>query len=996
MHTQMRVINIFTIFFLLFILCGCVEDEIVSPPQVVTDEYEGSHNQIQFAQETKDFIYGDLVFHIKTSDGTIIKREATHNRLSGISRFIMEKGLKEGKYQILSMEYIIKADCPEINGTKRRFGLGCFVQVGKEGIQVDDTYNDKIGLWGKGIKEDPYRICTPDDLDKIRQAILSGHGKYVTSSTCFEQQCDIDMSGYNDICGWEGNWYQIGLSSTYPFTGYYNGKGYKISNLKMLDTNAIGASLFGYVNKALITNVVIENANINGYCGISAIAGMIITSGEANDATCIRGCSVRSSTIKGRSDGIGVGAIAGFSDPNVKLWIDSCDVSRNKSTGAFAVGGILGGAAALSTTQITNTHNRNAEVEAFYNNAGGIVGYADTLFVFSCSNTADIYGSTGKETLRGLPAGSIVNVGTGGIAGGSGTSLFIGNTNNGKIEGSRGVGGIIGSTMVNVNPETYYNDVFVGYCHNTGEIKGNMSIGGLCGEAQLSCYKSYNEGKINATGMYAGGILGNASIASISNVANFAMVSAPMLCGGLAGQIIVGSIALNTNLGNISSTGDYAGGMIGRAGNTLAMNYCANFSTVKGDSYIGGLIGKVGSPREWTGWDTAGLVLASVEAVIGIGSAVFGTLFGLVPGAIKALAKPVQKVAEIVINVVFLSIDSAVYLYDLTTTAIKTSINIFSHFFSHSETELLTASLKGIVINDVNQINMNLENLLGKSLIATIFSNLPSGLKGIETAKEFMKQRAEITAWSEKEANLQIFNNAMNYKIDQRYKAEISTEKVINVVHSVINGVCLVASATGIAASLVGSIVGTPVAGAVIIAGFSIAVTGISFANSVISILDQFEKNAIVITQCISFGTINSPNGNKVGGLVGRLEDGGLIADCLNGTASSNGGAIVGSFGKHVSINRCLNIGASWPVYAPFSSNVNTSYCLNGTTKEIYPVIQHDDGSKTTLVYYKKQSSLSDAKTLSILDFEKLWFIPYSGAGGFPVPYKSEMQEVYQ
>lgn len=986
----MRGINFIILVLSLFFFAGCVDDEFEkSLPQPTTDEYEGCHNLVQFTKETKDFIYGDLVFHIKTPDGTIIQREAKHNRLSGISRFLMDKGLKEGAYQLLSMEYTVKADCPEINGTKRRFGLGCFIQVGVDGINVNDTYNEQIGLWGKGDKENPYRISSPDHLEKIRFAIQSGNGKYVTSSTCFEQQGPIDMAGYNDLCGWEGNWYQIGTTPTYPFTGYYNGNGYPILNLKMFDADAVGASLFGYVNKALITNVVIENADIRGYCGVAAIAGMIVSSGQANDATYIRGCSVKSSKVKGRSDGIGVGGIVGFTDPNVQLWIDSCEISGSSSsmiTGAFGVGGILGGAAALSKTQITNTHNRGTEVEAYFNDAGGIVGYADTLYVYSCTNDANVLGSTGKETLNGLPAGSVVNVGTGGIAGGSGASIFIGNTNNGKIEGSRGVGGIIGSTMVNVSPETYYNDTFVGYCSNTGKINGTLAVGGLCGEAQFSCYKSYNKGDINATSMYAGGILGNASIASISNVANFALVSAPTFCGGLAGQIVIGTIALNVNMGNISSSGDYVGGMIGRAGNTLAMNYCANFSEIKGNAYIGGLIGKVGSPREWTGKDTFGLVLAFVNAGISIGSAVGGTIFGLVAGAIN-------KTFGLVINAIFLGFDMTMYIVGETVASIKNNVGFLKYFFSPAETEIQTAYLKGIISNDINVIGANLDNLLESSLPAALFSNLPSGLKGIDTVKEFMKQRSEICDWNEKETNLQIFNNSMIYKINQRYKAEIRTEKVINVVHSLINGVCLVASGVAIIASIGTSIVATPPAGAVVIAGFSVGIAVVSFANSVLSILDQFEKNAIVITQCISFGKINSNTKKSIGGLVGKLEDGGLISDCLNGTASTIGGAIAGGLGKAITLIRCLNIGASWEQYTNVHNGVHTNYCLNGTTKEKYPVTKHDDGTVTTYVYYRNLNSLSKTSTYKGWDFKKLWRIPSSETGAFPIPNMSEMQE---
>ena len=96
------------------------------------------------------------------------------------------------------------------------------------------------------------------------------------------------MTGYNDKCDWEGNWYQIGQSATYPFTGYYYGNGYSIKNMTLKDPNKIAASLFGYVNKAVIMDLTIQNADITGYCAVSAIAGAIVTSGSGQDPTFIK------------------------------------------------------------------------------------------------------------------------------------------------------------------------------------------------------------------------------------------------------------------------------------------------------------------------------------------------------------------------------------------------------------------------------------------------------------------------------------------------------------------------------------------------------------------------------------------------------------------------------------------------------------------------------------------------------------------------------------
>ncbi|MCS2556154.1 hypothetical protein NXW63_02530 [Parabacteroides distasonis] len=553
--------NYFFLLFFLLILMGCSDDKnIPDIPASTEDTYEGVHDLISFTKETEDFTYGDLTFHIKTPDGNIIQRKAKHRRLSGTSLFTMEKGLKEGKYQLLYMEYTIQSDCPDIDGRNGEFGMGCYITVSENGISTETNRDERIGLYGNGTPEDPYRITSADDLAKIQEAILNFHnnGNLVNSSTCFEQQNDISMANYNDQCGWEGNWYQIGLSASYPFTGYYDGNGYTIRDLKMLDKNAVGASLFGFVNQAIISNLTIEKATITGYGALSAIVGAVTTKGGSINKTFIKGCVVKKSTIESRSDGVvtdgmAIGGIAGMVDPNVNLWIDSCSVEDCTINGAIAVGGILGGGTVYSMTQITNSHNRNTKVTASYNCAGGIVGYADTLYVYSCSNNGTIKGAASTTVPPGnLPANSIYNVGAGGIAGGSGLSTIISSRNSGTVQGSRGVGGIIGSTLVTTQPKTYYNNTFIGFCSNSGNINGDSYIGGLCGEAQLGAYKSYNEGMIEANSSFAGGILGFAPLASITNTANFNKVIASSYSGGIAGSILAGSLGINTNLGGSS------------------------------------------------------------------------------------------------------------------------------------------------------------------------------------------------------------------------------------------------------------------------------------------------------------------------------------------------------------------------------------------------------------------------------------------------------------
>ena len=958
--------NYFFLLFFLLILMGCSDDKnIPDIPASTEDTYEGVHDLISFTKETEDFTYGDLTFYIKTPGGNIIQRKAKHRRLSGTSLFTMEKGLKEGKYQLLYMEYTIQSDCPDIDGRNGEFGMGCYITVSENGISTETNRDERIGLYGNGTPEDPYRITSADDLAKIQEAILNFHnnGNLVNSSTCFKQQNDISMANYNDQCGWEGNWYQIGLSASYPFTGYYDGNGYTIRDLKMLDKNAVGASLFGFVNQAIISNLTIEKATITGYGALSAIVGAVTTKGGSINKTFIKGCIVKKSTIESRSDGVvtdgmAIGGIAGMVDPNVNLWIDSCSVEDCTINGAIAVGGILGGGTVYSMTQITNSHNRNTKVTASYNCAGGIVGYADTLYVYSCSNNGSIKGAASTTAPPGnLPANSIYNVGAGGIAGGSGLSTIISSRNSGTVQGSRGVGGIIGSTLVTTQPKTYYNNTFIGFCSNSGNINGDSYIGGLCGEAQLGAYKSYNEGMIEANSSFAGGILGFAPLASITNTANFNKVIASSYSGGIAGSILAGSLGINTNLGEVASYHEYAGGMIGRAGNTLAMNYCSNFAPISGSSYLGGMIGEVGDARKWTIMDGVSLGFATFELA--------STLVGFVP-----FAKIVGESGEILVN-------CALTVLSLVLNDIDILSEGFSVFglISHGHPEIIeTERLKGVITHDIAMLESDMDTKLANKIDNLSFASIK--LRSKDMTNRFMSNRKALTEWFESGANHQIYSDAMNYKRGLLSKQILKSKKNEEVLHTVVSGVCCAVNSALLFVTVITFPEGVP---AVALMGGALAL--VSFGNSVSATLDDFVENSVVITQCLNAGEIGQYSS---GGLVGQLQQSCLISDCINmGRSNKRANALIGVVNPNVRVGRNLNVGENWYLFAPPASvSYFGNYCMLGTVEQPNPVIM----STFSL------QDLKSEKTFTGWDFDVKWEIPSNETGSFPIPKKSEMQ----
>lgn len=130
-----------------------------------------------------------------------------------------------------------------------------------------------ISLSGEGTSDNPYQIYNKYDLNAVRSNL----------GACYKQMADItfDDSDYLNT----GDFYNDGFlflpiggvetsdnSTGAPFTGKYDGNGFKISNLKMNGYNGTtGLSkvgLFGNVKKvidsdlATLQNIVLESANI--------------------------------------------------------------------------------------------------------------------------------------------------------------------------------------------------------------------------------------------------------------------------------------------------------------------------------------------------------------------------------------------------------------------------------------------------------------------------------------------------------------------------------------------------------------------------------------------------------------------------------------------------------------------------------------------------------------------------------------------------------------
>lgn len=298
------------------------------------------------------------------------------------------KFVKKGSYM-----FAVKAN---INGKYSKYSNEVNYTLDKD-INISSSADGSVTYRGSGTEDDPILIESATQLLSIQTGTkkVTTNGISETIPLFYKQTCDIDLSDKNTspIC-----------SGSQKFSGYYDGNGFKITNLtqnKVPDSGYIYMGLFGSIENASIINVTIKNYSVNmsyvskgfgwgaiaGYSKQSNIenchvegnisinspinavyygyAGMLI--GESYGST-IRRCSA-SGEIDMVFSKCYVGGIAGTTNIGTKDIIENC----------------------LSTVKITaHSTGRSSGVPETSSYAGGLIGYA-TSFSEVNNSVADAY-----------------------------------------------------------------------------------------------------------------------------------------------------------------------------------------------------------------------------------------------------------------------------------------------------------------------------------------------------------------------------------------------------------------------------------------------------------------------------------------------------------------------------------------------------------------------------------------------------------------------------
>ncbi len=396
---------------------------------------------------------------------------------------------------------------------------------------------------GDGTVENPYKISTTADLLSLAAQFTNPEkvAKYIGKS--YVQTADIDMASAGTIAPFCPS----NATPSVPFTGVYDGAGYKISNLSVVNKAEgdvqYASGFFGYLGKgAIVKGVNLSVAKISAsgqYSG--GIAGY---SEGAEVSNCSFGGDL-SSSAKAKygsfSDASVSGGIVGIA---VGGSVKDCSSSGNVNADGQMVGGIVGVAAfeavvsGCSVAQGTTTYS-SYYVKDVPDMVGGIAGYVQ--------GSSTVSGCFVENTVaaRGIAVGGIV----GRLELGSVTGSVLG-AQAVVTTSAYDVGGVVAQL---ITTSTANDHCVVEGCAAYGDLKGGYSVSGIVsrieptvstdvvdivnclysgGEITSSSYNQYGYGLAAGISGWIGWATGSFGT---TNITNCASLPGAIYCVGTTG-----------------------------------------------------------------------------------------------------------------------------------------------------------------------------------------------------------------------------------------------------------------------------------------------------------------------------------------------------------------------------------------------------------------------------------------------------------------------------
>jgi hypothetical protein len=259
----------------------------------------------------------------------------------------------------------------------------------REGLPVNDVAG------GKGTIENPYLISTKEQLNNVRFN-LTAHYRLAN---------DIDLSGVE--------WNPIGLNAAAPFTGSFDGDGYKISNLTINKSGKDYLGLFGCASNAIFKNISVSNVSITGQNNVGSLVGIAVGTTTVDNCVVTGTCSISangmvgglagdfSGSIIGSCASVGITGTGTYAGGLVGKGI--CNIARSYAagnvTGVAFVGGLIGEASGTKVLENCYAFGNVKSTSTSYAYAGGLVGNTSSLIIKNSYSTGNV--SFSKNTYSG-------------------------------------------------------------------------------------------------------------------------------------------------------------------------------------------------------------------------------------------------------------------------------------------------------------------------------------------------------------------------------------------------------------------------------------------------------------------------------------------------------------------------------------------------------------------------------------------------------------------
>lgn len=221
-----------------------------------------------------------------------------------------------------------------------------FIAKTKSGEQTADLKIDLVQAplqeysGGSGTASDPWLLSTAEDLKT-----LSKTPAHWGEGCCFMLGEDIAATGVETPIG----------NSAAPFKGKFDGNGHKVSGLDLSGhTVGEGVGLFGVVDGAVISDLGVVEAKVDGATFTGILAGRVLT---GSISRCYAAGAVKASSIC-------AGGLVGENGGTIA----DCYSVASVTSSSYAAGGLVG----KNTGDITRTIATGA-VEG-YDYVGGLVG----------------------------------------------------------------------------------------------------------------------------------------------------------------------------------------------------------------------------------------------------------------------------------------------------------------------------------------------------------------------------------------------------------------------------------------------------------------------------------------------------------------------------------------------------------------------------------------------------------------------------------------------